>query len=199
MLASTAVTSFVSAGFSEPPIVYNQGMATRSQASLALWTPEDILLRLATHPSDRLDAIHARRQLLEEQSAAQAELDLRFSHHLNALATQELELDFLDHIQVLDGCPVYFEDDGTMTTGRTFAGEGAPARTAIFKSGIGESTLGINASPGKDGFRSFHFPSSSLAHGHALRWLVDGVVPPESFALSPEEPGLEHASSQVLL
>ena len=170
-------------------------MATRSEASLALWTPEDILLRLATHPSDRTTTIYARHQLLEEQSLAYAELDQSFRQRFNAIATKEMELDFLDHIQVLDGCPVYFDQGkGSMTTAHTFT---TPARTAIFKSGPGESTLGINA--GTDGFQSFHFASSSLAHGHALRWLVDAVVPPQSFAVSEQESSLSSTDSPVLL
>ena len=158
-------------------------MAINSEASLALWTPEDILLRLATHQSDRLTAIYDRHQALEEQALAHSELEQRFRPRFNAIAAKEMELDFLDHIQILDGSPIYFEhDERGMTTARTFT---TPARTAIFKSGPGASTLGINA--GSDGFQSFHFASSSLAHGHALRWLADGVIPHSSFAVSPEE------------
>jgi hypothetical protein len=159
-------------------------VATHSDASLDLWTPADILLRLATHRSDRTAAIYARHELLQERVVAQQELDESFNRRFNAIAIKELELDFLDHIQVFDGTPVYFhQDESGLTTSRTFT---TPTRTAIFKSTPGESTLGINA--GQDDFRSFHFPSASLAHGHALRWLVDGVLPPESHAVEPPEP-----------
>jgi hypothetical protein len=159
------------------------------------WSPSRILARLATHKPDRMSAIYARQKLVAEQDVAYSELESRFKPRWDALDAQDEELDFLGQIQVIDGCPLHVENDRGLTTMRSFGEDGKAHRTALFKNGPGESTLGINAGPGKDGFQSFHFSSASLAHGHALRWLVDGVVPPDAYNVTRIQPTPPEAPS----
>ena len=139
----------------------------------------EILSKLATLVHDQRIYDTNWGQLLDEEDEAHQELDERFGARRAALEAQEQEFEFLSHIQVFAGSPVWVEVDRLLTTYRSFTSSTQPARSVIFNAGHGHTTLALGLTGGDSPYRYFRLDREDLdaAAREAGRWVTLGILP----------------------
>ena len=140
----------------------------------------EILSKLATLQEDQKLYDTNWGQLVDEEDAAQQELDERFGPRRSALEEQEKEFEFLSQVQVIGGSPVWVEEDRMLTTYRSFESPTQPARSVIFNAARGHTTLALGLVKSDSPYRYFRLDSEDLPAGarEAGRWVTQGILPP---------------------
>ena len=144
------------------------------------YTREGILQKLATYVSDKLATETSWARLLDEEDEAQAALHTRFSSRREVLTDKDDELEFLSHIEVFEGQPIYVENDRDLHTLRSFASGPTPYRHAMYNAAHGRSTLALDEKAEKDTpYRWFRISLEDLprAKAAAVAYLISGTLP----------------------
>jgi hypothetical protein len=161
-------------------------------------TRDEILAKFATRDTDRITTEIAWDKLVDEEEVAYRELAERFGPRRADLDAKTSEVDFLDHIEIVDGTPIHSEIDRDLHVLRAFASPTTPFRIAMFNTARGHSNLSIHEGEDEVSYFRFDTENLTLARDHALRWLVRGSLPPPAYAITVGELNASAAKPEAI-
>ena len=137
----------------------------------------EILAKLPKLASAKLATERDWDLLIDEEEVAYQALEERFGPRRLELEERDAEIEFLAKVQIVDGYPIYMDEQEFVSTYKSAGAAGRAERTAMFNAARGHTTVSVTTleSP----FRYFRLDGEDLdlAREAAAQWVAKGQYP----------------------
>jgi aminoglycoside phosphotransferase family enzyme len=140
-------------------------------------TRGEVLAKLETLVADKEANAKEWDTLVEEEDAAYEEFEDRFGSRRKALEAQDEQIEFLDKVQVIDGIPIFIDEQEFTTAFRTIDHTRDSRLWAMFNAGRGHTTMAVVE--GEQAYRYFRLDHEDLeaARQAATAWVTHATLP----------------------